>query len=71
MSNALVDSNIMNDELFSINNVLKPYDDMKEEIKKLKLKQSVKDFRLFIKQCYLIVLNVEQIKKLKYQRLKR
>ena len=33
-----VDSNIMHDELFSINNVLKPYDDMKEEIKNLKIK---------------------------------
>ena len=45
----------MHDELVSINNVLKPFDDMKEEIKNLKLKESVKDFRLFIKQCYLIV----------------
>ena len=30
---ALIDSNINHDEFISVNNVLKEYDDMKEEIK--------------------------------------
>ena len=32
-SEALIDSNISNDEFVSVNNLLKEYDDMKEEIK--------------------------------------
>ena len=36
ISKALIDSNISHDEYFSINKVLKEYDDMKEEIKNLK-----------------------------------
>ena len=35
-SKALIDSNISSDELVLINNVLKEYDNMKEEIKNLK-----------------------------------
>ena len=31
-SEALIDSNIRNDEFVSVNNLLKEYDDMKEEI---------------------------------------
>ena len=40
---------------FLINNMLKEYDNMNKEIKKLRLKQSVKDFSLFIKEWYLVV----------------
>ena len=34
--------------------MLKEYDDMKEEIKSLKTSIFIKDFNLFIKQCYRI-----------------
>ena len=42
---------------FLMNNVLKQYDNMKEEIKKIKdfNKQFIEDFSLFIKQCCRIV----------------
>ena len=33
ISKALIDSNISHDEFLTVNNVLKDYDDMKEEIK--------------------------------------
>ena len=36
ISKALIDSNISHDEFLLINNVLKEYDKMKEEIKNLK-----------------------------------
>ena len=36
ISEALMDSNINHDEFILINNVLKKYDDVKEEIKNLK-----------------------------------
>ena len=36
ISNALIDSNLSHDEFVLINNVLKEYDDMNEEIKNLK-----------------------------------
>ena len=36
ISNALTDSNIIHDEFVLINNMLKEYDNMKEEIKNLK-----------------------------------
>ena len=36
LSKALVDSNISHDEFVLINNMLKEYDNMKEEIKNLK-----------------------------------
>ena len=48
ISKALIDSNISHNEFVLINNVPKEFVDMKEEIKKSKLK-------LYIKQCYLIV----------------
>ena len=51
ISKALIDSNISHDEFVLINNVLKESYDMKEEIKNFnKLK-----FKLYIKQCCLIV----------------
>ena len=37
ISKALIDSNISHDEFVLINNVLKEYDDMKEEMKNLKI----------------------------------
>ena len=62
---ALIDPSISHAEPISINNVLKEYDGMKEEIKNLKtfnLKsfllnsgQFIEDFNLLIKQCYHIV----------------
>ena len=45
-SKALIDSNISHDEFVLINNFLKEYNKMKEEIK------FIEDFSLFIKQCY-------------------
>ena len=36
ISKALIDSNISHDELVLINNVLKEYDDIKQELKNLK-----------------------------------
>ena len=36
ISKTLIDSNIVHDEFVLINNVLKEYDDIKEDIKKLK-----------------------------------
>ena len=57
ISKVLSDSNISNDEFFLMNNVLKEYDKMREEIKKIKdlNKQFIEDFSLFIKQCCRIV----------------
>ena len=37
ISKALIDSTISHDEFILVNNVLKEYGDMKEEIKKLKI----------------------------------
>ena len=50
ISKSLIDSNISLDEFASISNVLKEYEEIKQEIK-----NSIKDFSLFIKQCYHIV----------------
>ena len=47
ISKALIDSVIIHDEFVLINNVLKEDNEMKEE--------NFKDFGLFIKQCYLII----------------
>ena len=70
ISKALIDSNISHDELVLLNNVLREYDDIKEETKNLKtslsylarvakvfdrMQQFIKDFSLFIKHCYHIV----------------
>ena len=55
ISKILTDSNISNDDFVLKNNVLKEYDEIKEEIKNLKdLINFNKDFSLFIKQCYRI-----------------
>ena len=53
-----------------INNVLKEYDDIKEEIKNLGLKQLIEEFKsLFTKQCYRILWSVEKIQKVEVQKL--
>ena len=50
ISKALIDLNTSHDEFLLINNVLNKYDNMKEEIKNLKIYQLIEDFSLFIKQ---------------------
>ena len=50
ISKALTDSNISHDEFVLINNVLKEFYDMKEEIKN---SDNNAKFKLYIKQCYL------------------
>ena len=45
----LINSHICHDEFVLLNNVLKEYDDMKEEIKNERLKQFMEDLNLFIK----------------------
>ena len=44
---------------------------MKEEIKNLRLQQFIKDFNLYIKQCYHVVWSEENIQKVKTWRLQR
>ena len=48
---ALIDSNISHDESTLINIVLKQFYDMKEKIKN----SNKQKFKLYIKECYLIV----------------
>ena len=52
VSKALIDSNISHDEFVLIDNVLKEFYDTKEEIKN---SNNRKQFKLYIKQCCLIV----------------
>ena len=66
ISKALINSNIIHDEKVLINNMLKEFYDMKEEIKNSNNKYK---FKLCIKQCYLIVWSVEEIQKVKIQNL--
>ena len=47
ISKSLIDSYISHDEFILENNMLEEYDDRKDEI--------IKDFSLFIKQCFVIV----------------
>ena len=67
ISKALIDLNISLDEFVFINNVLKQYDDTKEEL--YKLIQFIQGFSLFIKKCYHVVWSVEKIEKVKTQKL--
>ena len=62
---SLIDSKISHDEFALINNVLKEYYDMKEEIKNLKY------FSIFFKQCYRILWRVQKVQKEKTQKLER
>ena len=48
---ALIESVTSHDEFVLINNVLKLYNEIKEEIKN----QLIKDFSIFIKQCHHII----------------
>ena len=49
----LINQCISDDELVSVNNILREYDYMKNEIQKLKNSTLIiKDFNLFIKQYY-------------------
>ena len=66
ISQPFIDSNICNDEFVLINNVLKEFYNMKEKIKSSNVKKKCK---LYIKQWYLIVWNVEKIQKVKIQKL--
>ena len=54
ISKALINSNISYDGFVLINNVLKEYDEMKEETKIERLKHFIKDFSPIIKQFYCI-----------------
>ena len=58
ISKALIDSNISLNQFVLINNSLKEFYDMLEEIKNSNDK---KKFKLYIKQCYFIVWSVEKI----------
>ena len=53
ISNALTDSNIIHDEFVLINNMLKEYDNMKEEIKKIKDLSSLWKIFISSKTVYL------------------
>ena len=66
ITKALIDSNVSHDEFVLINNVLKEFDYMKEEIKNSNNELKIK---LYIKQCYLIVWNAEKIWKLQTLKL--
>ena len=68
---ALIDSNIGHDEFVLINNVLKEMTISKKKSKVLTLQQFIKDFSLFIKQCYCINSIVEKIQKSKIQKFQR
>ena len=63
ISKVLIDSNIIHDKFFLINNVLKEFSDMKEEIKNFYHKQTI-----YTKQFCLIVWSVEKIQKVKVQK---
>ena len=56
ISKASIHSFFSHDEFALINNVLKEYTKMQEERKIERLNQFIKDFILFIKQCYCIIL---------------
>ena len=51
ISKALIDPNISHDEILFLNHMLKEYDNMTEVSIIERLKQLIKDFSLFIKQC--------------------
>ena len=67
-SKTLNDSNISHDEFISINNKLREFYDMKEEIKNSNNKQK---FKLYIKQCYLIVWSLAKVQKVKNLKLQK
>ena len=57
----LINLYINQEEFALVNNVLKKYTDMEEEIKKIwRRQQLIKYFNLFVKQCYHIVWSVTE-----------
>ena len=66
INKALIDSNTSHDELALIYNLLKIFI-IWRQISKIPMK--IKKFKLYIKQCYLIVWNVEKIQKVKIMKL--
>ena len=65
ISKTLADSVISYDEFVLINNILKEYNEIKEEMKK---KKDVIKFILFIRQFYNIAWTVEEIQQVKIQK---
>ena len=60
VSKTLIDWYISHDEFGLVNNVLKEYDDVKEEIKNLKISTVHQIYFLFINKCYRTVWSVEK-----------
>ena len=69
ISKALIDPNISHDEILLLNHMLKEYDNMTEVSIIERLKQLIKDFSLFIKQCCRFVWSVEKIQKIQTEKL--
>ena len=65
ISKALIGSNVSHDESISINNVLKEYDDIKEEIKNLKtytvLGRFQSIYKIMLSYCFLTKESIENI----------
>ena len=59
-SKTLTDSNISHDKFVLKNNVLKEFYDIKE---KIKISNNKWKFKLYIKQCYLIVRSIKKYTK--------
>ena len=57
ISKSLIDSNIFHDEFVSINNVLKEYEEMKEEIKNVKTESAYQRFQSIYKTMLSYCLN--------------
>ena len=55
---ALIDSNIVHDEFFLINYVLKEYYDMKEEIKNLKIRSSLLKDLNYLLNSFIVLFEV-------------
>ena len=68
ISKAWINSKISHDEFVLIDNVLKEFYNMKKEIKDSNGKWK---FKLYVKQCYLIIWSEEKIQKVKTQMLQR
>ena len=55
ISRTCINLYITHDEFISVNNLVKEYDNIIKEIENLKASAFIKDFSLFMKQCYRIV----------------
>ena len=67
-SNSLIISYLSLFQLDLTNDVLRKYDEMKEEIKNIKFKEFIKRFFIiYLKKCYHIVCRVEKLQKVKTQ----